>query len=343
VAERAQVETLLAEIGAGLTAVVHAAGALDDGTVESLTAERFDAVMRPKVDAAALLDELTRHLDLAMFVLFSSMAGTLGSPGQANYAAANTAMDVIAIRRQRAGLPAQSMAWGFWQSASGMTGHLAGADRERLARSGMRPMPDELGMALFDAALADGGATLATAALNLRVDGSEVSALLRGLAAPARRVAVGAPSASKVASLAGKLAGLPAQERTALLTTLVRAHAATVLGHADAEAIGRDRPFKDLGIDSLTAVELRNRLSSETGIRLATTVVFQYPSPVELAEYLATLFEPADITAAPASPAVTAVTAVTAAASEEKIDEMDIEALVAMVKGEPAGTDGEPR
>ena len=345
VAERTQVETLLAEIGSELTGVVHAAGALDDGIVESLTAERFDTVMRPKADAASLLDELTRDLDLAMFVLFSSMAGTLGSPGQANYAAANTAMDAIAIQRQLAGLPAQSLAWGFWQSASGMTAHLAGVDRERLGRSGMRPMPDELGLALFDAALCDGGATLATAALNLRVNGGEVSPLLRGLAAPARRVAIGALSTGKDASLANKLAGLPAQERIALLTTLVRAHAATVLGHADAEAIGRDRPFKELGIDSLTAVELRNRLSSETGVRLATTVVFQYPSPVELAGYLATLFEPGsgsgdDTTAAPV---VTAVTTVTAGASQEQIDDMDIEALVAMVTGEPTGTMGKRR
>jgi polyketide synthase 12 len=341
VAERAQVATLLAEIGPGLTGVVHAAGALDDGIVESLTAERFDAVMRPKADAASHLDELTRHLDLAMFVLFSSMAGTLGSPGQANYAAANTAMDVIAIRRQLAGLPAQSLAWGFWQSSSGMTGHLGGADRERLARSGMRPMPDELGMALFDAALRDGGATLATAALNLRVGGSGMSPLLRGLAAPARRVAVGAASAGRGTSLAGKLAGLPAQERTALLTTLVRAHAATVLGHPDAEAIGRDRPFKDLGIDSLTAVELRNRLSSETGVRLATTVVFQYPSPVELAEHLATLLEPA--AASGADEASATALAAAPAASPELIDEMDVEALIAMVKGEPAGAEGNPR
>jgi mycoketide-CoA synthase len=349
VAERTQVEALLAGIGPRLTGVVHAAGALDDGIVESLTAERFDSVMRPKADAASHLDELTRDLDLAMFVLFSSMAGTLGSPGQANYAAANAAMDAVAVRRQLAGLPGQSLAWGFWQSASGMTAHLAAADRERLARSGMRPMPDELGLALFDAAIGDGEAMLATAALNLRASGGEMSPLLRGLAAPARRAAVGAASAGKDGSLAGKLAGLPAQERIALLTTLVRAHAATVLGHADAEAIGRDRPFKDLGIDSLTAVELRNRLSSETGVRLATTVVFQYPSAAELAGYLATLLEPAPgsgdgeasgTPAAPAAPAVTAAPAETVAASPEQIDEMDIEALVAMVKGEPAGAEG---
>jgi acyl carrier protein len=134
---------------------------------------------------------------------------------------------------------------------------------------------------------------------------------------------------------------LPAQERTALLTTLVRAHAATVLGHPDAEAIGRDRPFKDLGIDSLTAVELRNRLSSETGVRLATTVVFQYPSPVELAEHLATLLEPA--AASGADEASATALAAAPAASPELIDEMDVEALIAMVKGEPAGAEGNPR
>jgi polyketide synthase 12 len=346
VAERSQVETLVAEIGSGLTGVVHAAGALDDGTVESLTAERLEAVFRPKVDAASHLDELTRHLDLAMFVLFSSMAGTLGSPGQANYAAANSAMDAIAVRRHAAGFPGQSLAWGFWQSASGMTAHMAGLDRERLARSGMRPMPDELGLALFDAAFSDGGVVLATAALNPEISGSGVSPLLRGLAAPARRVAAGNLSTSSNKSLPIRLAGMAAPERTATLVALVRSHAAAVLGHSGPEAIGRDRAFKELGIDSLTAVELRNRLSADTGVRLSTTVVFQYPNPAQLAEHLATLLGPAtengdgeshDAASVPAPPVAAQV------ASEEQIDEMDIEALVAMVNPGSAELERERR
>ncbi|WUH90881.1 type I polyketide synthase [Streptomyces sp. NBC_00433] len=342
VAERPQAEALVAGIGSGLTGIVHAAGTLDDGTVESLTPERFEAVFRPKADAASHLDELTRHLDLAMFVLFSSMAGTLGSPGQANYAAANTAMDAIAVRRQAAGLPGQSLAWGFWQSASGMTAHLADLDRERLARSGMRPMPDELGLALFDAARSDGGAVLATAAMNVEISGSGASPLVRGLAAPARRVAAGSPSTTSDRSLPSRLAGMAAPERTAALVAIVRAHAAAVLGHSGPEAIGRDRAFKELGIDSLTAVELRNKLTSQTGVRLAPTVVFQYPNPAELAEHLATLLGPSAENGDGASPeAVSAAAAPDTAevVSAEQIDEMDITALVAMVN--PGSTEVE--
>jgi acyl carrier protein len=329
IADRTQVETLLTDIGPSLTGVVHAAGALDDGTVESLSAERLDIVFRPKVDGAMHLDELTRHLDLALFVLFSSVLGSLGAPGQANYAAANTAMDALAIHRRAAGLPAQSLAWGFWQSASGLTGHLDGKDRGRLVRSGVLPMPSEQGLALFDAAWADDSVALVTATLNLNARGSWVSPLLRGLAVSRRPVSVSdSPTPSSVESLSSRLASLFAPERTTTLVGIVRSHAATVLGHSDPEAIGRDRPFKELGVDSMTAVELRNRLGAETGLRLPPTVVFDHPSPLRLAEHLAerfaTLIEPKRESA----PAQTTAAAV---ASPEQIDDMDIGDLVDMV------------
>jgi polyketide synthase 12 len=340
IADRVQTQTLLDEIGTSLTGVVHTAGALDDGTVESLTAERFDVVFRPKVDGAAHLDELTRHLDLALFVLFSSAAGTIGTQGQANYAAANAAMDAIAIRRGSAGLPAQSLAWGLWQSASGLTGHLDDNDRGRLARAGVLPMPTEQGLALFDAACADGRVALVAATLNLHSQGSGVSPLLRGLAKPKRRMAPGGdPTTSNAESLSSRLAGMAAPEQTATLVAIIRSHAATVLGYTDPEAIGGHRPFKELGLDSLTAVELRNRLSAETGLRLSPTVVFDHTSPLRLAEHLTTLIVPTHESgpACDTSAALPFQTAEVAVASEEQIDDMDIATLAAMVNSGSTG------
>jgi mycoketide-CoA synthase len=349
IADRVQTQTLLNEIGASLTGVVHTAGALDDGAVESLTVERFDVVFRPKVDGATQLDELTRHLDLALFVLFSSVAGVIGTPGQANYAAANTAMDAIAIRRRAAGLPAQSLAWGLWQSSSGLTGHLDDDDRGRLARAGVLPMPDEQGLALFDAACADGGVALVTATLNVNSRGSWVSPLLRGPAKPKRQMASGDRSAaSNAESLASRLAGMAAPERTTALAAIIRSHVATVLGHTDPEAIGRDQVFKELGFDSLSAVELRNRLGAETGLRLSPTVVFDHSSPLRLAEHLATLVAPRqesgpgrDTSTAP--PQATPQPALVAEAPQGQIDDMDIEDLVAMVNAGSTELDCEAR
>jgi mycoketide-CoA synthase len=331
IADRVQAQTLLAEIGAGLTGVVHAAGVLDDGTVEALTAERLDVVFRPKVDGATQLDELTRHLDLALFVLFSSAAGTIGTQGQANYAAANTAMDAIAIRRRAAGLPAQSLAWGFWQSASGLTGHLNDNDRGRLTRAGVLPMPTEDGLALFDAAYADGGVALVTAKLNLNSQGNGGSPLLRGPTRPQQRAASGnGRTTPNAESLVSRLAGMAAPERTSTLAAIVRSHTAAVLGHADPGAIGRDRAFKELGLDSLSAVELRNRLGAETGLRLSPTVVFDHSSPVRLAEHLITLIVPGH-ESRQGRDTSTALPQTAAVASQDQIDDMDIEALVAMV------------
>jgi polyketide synthase 12 len=332
IADRAQAQTLLAEIGASLTGVIHAAGAVDDGIVESLTAERLDAVFSPKVDGATHLDELTRHLDLALFVLFSSVAGTIGTQGQANYAAANSALDALAIRRRAAGLPAQSLAWGLWQSAISLAIDLDDNDLGRLARSGLLPMPTGQGLALFDAALAEGGVVLVAARLILNCEGSGVSPLLGGLAMPKRRVASGdGPTTPTAESLSSKLVGMATAERTATLLAIVQSHTAMVLDHTDPEAIGCDRPFDELGIDSLSAVELRNRLSAETGLRLSPTMVFDHASPLRLAEHLAKLIAP-EHESEPARHAAAALSEapVVVVASEEQIDDMDIGALVAM-------------
>ncbi len=274
-----------------LTAVVHTAGVLDDGTAAALTPEQLDRVLRPKVDAAWNLHELTRGRALSAFVLFSAIAGTLGGAGQANYAAANVFLDALAAHRRATGLPATSLVWGLWAESGGITGDLTETDLLRLARSGMGALSDDEGMALFDTACSTSRTTLIPARLDLAAlrgaaGTGPVPALLRGLIrTTGRRTAAGALAASG-SSLAQRLRALSASERRRTLLDLVRTHVATALGHASADAIEARRAFKELGFDSLTAVELRNRLSGATGLKLPTTIVFDYPNPVVLADHL---------------------------------------------------------
>ncbi|WP_190127196.1 type I polyketide synthase, partial [Streptomyces inusitatus] len=305
-ADRAALAGLLGSVPESrpLTAVVHAAGVLDDGTVESLTAERMDRVLRPKVDAALHLHELTRDLDLAAFVLFSSAAGVFGNAGQANYAAGNTFLDALAQHRRARGLTAVSLAWGLWDDEAGMAGTLADHDRERLSRGSMNPLSAAEGLALFDAAFpdtasdggpSDGGASPAASVLvPARLDlavlraqvGDAVPPLLRGLLrTPVRRRAGGA-SAEAPESLTQRLVRLPAAERDRVLLELVCSQVAQVLGHGSTAAIQPGSAFKELGFDSLTAVELRNRLGAATGLRLPATLIFDYPTPEELSGHL---------------------------------------------------------
>ncbi|MER6413591.1 SDR family NAD(P)-dependent oxidoreductase [Streptomyces humidus] len=273
---------------APLTAVVHTAGVVDDGVLAALTPQRMATVLRPKADAALNLHELTRDLDLAAWVLFSSAAGVLGNPGQANYAAANSFLDGLARARRAEGLPAVSLAWGLWSHASGMTGALAEADLRRTARDGVLGLTAGEGLALLDAALNLGEPALAPIRLDLgvlrdRAASGPLPPMLRALVRAPRRAAAG-PAHGR--SLAERLAGLPAQEKAALVLDVVLKEAATVLGHLDASLVVPDRAFKEAGFDSLTAVELRNRLGRAAGLRLPTTAVFDYPAPTALADYL---------------------------------------------------------
>ncbi|MFJ1751291.1 SDR family NAD(P)-dependent oxidoreductase [Streptomyces sp. NPDC088116] len=267
--------------------VVHSAGVLDDATIESLTPERLAVVLRAKVDAAWHLHELTRDKDLGLFVVYSSAAATLGSAGQGSYAAANAALDALAQFRRSAGLTGQSLAWGLWEQSSGMTGALDEMDLARLARTGVRALSDEQGLALFDAATRLERSLVVAARLDvagMRAAGS-AGPLLRGLVGgSARRAAATAPAGG--GELTARLAAMPVDERQTLVLDLVRAQAATVLGHTTADAVDADAAFRDLGFDSLTAVELRNRLTAATGLRLPATMVFDYPSPTELARQL---------------------------------------------------------
>ncbi|MGW3892878.1 type I polyketide synthase [Micromonospora chokoriensis] len=271
-----------------LSTVVHAAGVLADGVVGSLTPERLDEVMRPKVDAAWHLHELTQAAPVAEFVLFSAGAGTFGGAGQANYAAANTFLDALAQHRRDQGLPAVALAWGLWADASGMTGHLDATDHARMARGGMAPLTAEQGLALLDAALRHDEAILVPANIDtgiLRGQGGAVAPLLRGLVrAPARRAAAAATETGD--DLGRRLAGLGAADQQRILLDLVRGHATVVLGRPASEPIEATRAFKELGFDSLTAVELRNRLNGAAGLRLPATLVFDYPNAQALAEHL---------------------------------------------------------
>ncbi|MEU4246541.1 SDR family NAD(P)-dependent oxidoreductase, partial [Amycolatopsis sp. NPDC026612] len=280
-ADRAQLAVVLAEHD--VSAVVHAAGVLDDGVVESLTPDRLDTVLRPKADAALNLHELTS--DLAAFVLFSSFAATMGGAGQANYAAANAYLDALAQHRRARGLPAVSLAWGLWAEASAMTGHLAEADRHRMAGAGMTPLATELGLALFDRAVAADQAVLAPVRLDLAALRRQpvTPALLHGLLPPPRRQA---GVAVAPASFAHRLAALGADDRARQVLELVRGLVAGVLGYASGAAVEPARAFRDLGFDSLTALELRNRLAAETGLRLPATLVFDHPTPQALTGYV---------------------------------------------------------
>nr|CAA60462.1 polyketide synthase [Streptomyces rapamycinicus NRRL 5491] len=265
-----------------LTAVIHTAGVVDDGVVESLTVQRLETVLRPKADGAWNLHELTRDADLAAFVMYSSAAGVLGSAGQGNYAAANAFLDALAEQRHAEGLPALAVAWGLWEDASGLTAQLTDTDRDRIRRGGLRAISAEHGMGLFDSASRHSEPVLVAAPME-PVRDAEVPALLRSLHRPIARRAAAAGGARWLAALA------PAEREKALLK-LVSDGAATVLGHADTSTIPATTAFKDLGINSLTAVELRNSLAKATELRLPATLVFDYPTPAALAARLDELF-----------------------------------------------------
>ncbi|QFU93058.1 type I polyketide synthase [Amycolatopsis sp. YIM 10] len=286
VADRASVDALLANISGDLTAVIHTAGVLDDGVVGSLTPERLDTVMRPKVDGAWNLHEATKELGPAAFVLYSSVSGVLGSAGQGNYAAANVFLDSLARHRRELGLPATSLAWGPWTQDGGMTSGLDAGAVERMERSVTPPLSLAQGLALFDAATARDDAVLVPLRVrtgNARSD-APIAPILRGLVRTGRRAAGG--RAGGGAGLAQRLTGMRENERVRFVMDLVRTHAAVVLGHASADAIEPDREFRQLGFDSLTAVELRNSLAAATGAVLPATLVFDYPTPTALAEFL---------------------------------------------------------
>ncbi|WP_253828082.1 type I polyketide synthase [Prauserella aidingensis] len=289
--------------GRRVTAVVHAAGVLDDGVVDAVTPAGLDRVLRAKALGALNLHELTRGTELAAFVLFSSAAGAFGSAGQSTYAAANAHLDALAAHRVSLGLPATSIAWGAW----GATGLAADGDlrENRLRGSGFRPMKPNDALAVLDRVVTAGGPVEVVADVDWAV-------LLPGLhALRSTQLFSRLPEAASAPEPAAEehtngLTAVPAADRARVAVDLVCTHAAAVLRHPDTEAIEPGSSFRDLGFDSLTAVEFRNTLAAATGVRLPATAVFDHPTPLALADrLLAEVAGTGDDTEAPV-PATTA-------------------------------------
>ncbi|MFJ9648954.1 type I polyketide synthase, partial [Streptomyces sp. NPDC101206] len=303
-ADRDALRTLLTAEADTLTAVVHTAGVLDDGMIDALTPERFQGVLRAKATSALHLHELTLELgiELTAFVLFSSMTGTAGTAGQANYAAANAYLDALAEQRRAAGLAATSIAWGPW-AEGGMAADQA--LEARMRRDGVPPMAAQPAIRALRQAVGagdtgdTGDATLMVADIEwdrylaghtavrrteLFSELSEVRATRTATEAGDGRRSAG--QAESPATLSGRLAALAPAEQERELLDLVRTHVAAVLGHGTTDAVGAERAFKELGFDSLTAVELRNRLSAATELRLPVTLVYDYPTSAALADHL---------------------------------------------------------
>ncbi|WP_433723370.1 type I polyketide synthase [Nocardia sp. CA-129566] len=289
VSDRAQLAAVLAAIPAAhpLALVVHAAGVLDDGVISSLTASRLAAVLAAKADAAWYLHELTVDLDLAGFVLFSSVAGTLGTAGQAGYASANAFLDGLASYRRGRGSVATSIAWGLWQRTTEMGAHLTDTDLTRLQRAGVLPISDEQGAELFDLAIAQANNPLAIAVrLNRHALRDPMttgdSPLLRDLV-PVRRHAANEP---RERSFATRLVDLDHEQQHEAILELVRRQAAAVLGFSTEDGVESDHSFKSLGFDSLRVLEFRNRLEPTIGVSLPVAAVFDHPTPRAFAAFL---------------------------------------------------------
>ncbi|MGW1159807.1 SDR family NAD(P)-dependent oxidoreductase [Streptomyces sp. NPDC002519] len=303
IADRAAVQALLDAVPADhpLTGVMHAAGVLDDSVIAGLDPRRMAKVFAPKAGGLRILDELTRARPPQVFAVFSSAASVFGSAGQGNYAAANAYADAVVSARRAAGLPAVSLAWGLWSPATGMTGQLADVDKTRMRRGGVRPLPADEALGIFDTAIGSGHPLLVPIKLDLASvqaesgAGGTIAPLFRALVRPPRRLA----QAGAQGALGGRLAGLSEAERTELLLGIVRAEVATVLGRVGQDGYVDSARFSDIGFDSLTAVELRNRLTAATAVKLPATVIFDYPTPEALVRHLLAETGAATATVAP--------------------------------------------
>jgi acyl transferase domain-containing protein/acyl-CoA synthetase (AMP-forming)/AMP-acid ligase II/acyl carrier protein len=269
VADRTVVEQLIAACDPPLTAVVHTAAVVDDGVLAAQTPARMDTVLKPKADAAWVLHEATRDLPLSAFVLYSSVAGVFGKAGQANYGAANRFLDALAFHRRALGLPAVSLAWGLWEPGSGLGDRISGLARRRIQASGIAGLSAEQGLALFDAAIGSAEPVLVPVLFDPAATAPPpiVGGLVRKHLPPARR-------------------SWPARMSKPELRELLRAELAAVLGEPDPAAFPDDRPFTEIGFDSLAVIQARTRLNRLTGLDLPARVLFEKPTAGELADHL---------------------------------------------------------
>jgi NAD(P)-dependent dehydrogenase (short-subunit alcohol dehydrogenase family)/acyl carrier protein len=320
VSNRDALATLLSTVEPPLQGVIHSAGALDDAVLTSLTSERLARVLAPKVDAAWHLHELTH--DLKAFVLFSSIAATLGGPGQANYAAANTFLDTLAHHRHHHHQPATTLAWGYWAQGTELTGHLSTTDQNRLASSGIHAMSTPTVLRHFDTTIAGTAAHYCPTGLDTAglTPDTAPPILHRLIPTAARRGGTRAVTGGRD-SLRVQLEALPAGQHHNHVQNLVLTTTAGILGQADRNGVRPTTPFKNLGFDSLMAIQLRNSLGQVTGLALPATLIFDHPTPQALATHLLDQLRPRTDT----TPAI-------AEDHDEllEIDSMDAEALVAM-------------
>ena len=262
---------------------------LDDGLSVNLSPEQVRRVLAPKVQAATYLHELTLDMGLSHFVLFSSAAGVLGDAGQANYAAANTYLDALAAERRALGLPALALSWGLWADESGMTGHLSGVHHDRMAANGMRALSADHALGLLDVAMTSTHSHYVPISLSV---GTQSEPIFRALVQP-KRAQARAGSAVAEDGLVERLSVLNPEQQLQLLDKLVAAQVNLVLGHAEEHPIDPDQPFTVQGFDSLTAVELRNRLNTQTGAHLPATLIYDHPTPRHITQLLHRTLAPA--------------------------------------------------
>jgi|GEM_PF-170348 len=284
-----------------LRGVIHAAGVLADGVLTELTAEQFGTVFAPKVDGAWHLHKLTQDLELDLFVLFSSISGVIGTPGQANYAAANAFLDALAHHRRAQGLPATSIAWGGWEG-QGMAARLSDADRARLSRRGMNTLAPDDALELLEAALVAGAPSAVAAALDLAKlrrasnQQEEIPALFRSLLATSSQAR--AQAAVGGANLRKLLNETAPDQQEAVVLASIRGEVAKALEFASPDDVDVDLPLQDIGVDSLTAVVLRNQLREMTGMSLSAKVAFDHPNLRALAQFIWTKIRESDATGA---------------------------------------------
>ncbi|KAM5453540.1 hypothetical protein MaudCBS49596_002743 [Microsporum audouinii] len=268
-----------------LRGIVHAAGILDDGVLLALTPQRCDTTFRPKVDGSWNLHWLTRDMDLDLFIVLSSVSGVMGNAGQGNYAAANTFLDALMQLRRAERLPATSVALGLW-GGEGMGGKLSRMDRGRYARLGLDPLEREDGLNLFEQAARSGRAVTVVAAYDIERlrsyndDRGGIPPLLRFLLGYDSRQY---PKSGGARNLRETLGEVPRKQHVATALSMVRD---TTLGITSSADLDVDLPLQDVGVDSLTAVLIRNQLGILTGLTLTARIVFDHTNLRALSQFL---------------------------------------------------------